>query len=146
MEKKGCIIAVIDGQGGGLGRNVIESLKKELPGVTIRALGTNAAATQNMMRGGATDGATGENAIIVNAKKARIIVGAAAITVSNALLGEITPKMAEAIGSADALKILVPMNRCHIKIAVPNPPTMQESIACCCQIAKEYLEQDNEGE
>ena len=88
MLKQDILITVVDGQGGGIGRQYIESLRKHLPKdlpVIVRALGTNSAATANMMRAGATDGATGENAIIKNAKKADIIVGVVAIVVPDSI-------------------------------------------------------------
>ena len=103
MKKKNILVSVVDGQGGGIGRQYIQALMavlpKDLP-VTVRALGTNSLATSNMLRGGATDGATGENAIIVNAGRSDIIVGVVGILVANAILGELTPDMAVAIGSS----------------------------------------------
>ena len=110
--KKEILIAVVDGQGGGIGKAIVAKLKSEVPGVHIRALGTNSAATGNMLKAGAQDGATGENAIIHNAKKADIIMGVLAILMPDSLLGELTPKMAEAIGSSEARKILIPVDRC----------------------------------
>ena len=94
---------MIDGQGGGIGRQYISALTSVLPKdlpVTIRALGTNSLATSNMLKGGANDGATGENAIVLNAGRSDIIVGVVAIVVANAILGELTPTMAQAIGPA----------------------------------------------
>lgn len=118
MIKKDILIAVIDGQGGGIGRQYIESLTKQLPKdlpVIVRALGTNSAATSNMIRGGADDGATGENAIVKNAGKADIIVGVVAIVVPDSILGELSPKMANAIGQSDALRILIPFDSCNTR-------------------------------
>ena len=91
MQKKNILISVIDGQGGGIGRQYISALTSVLPKdlpVTIRALGTNSLATSNMLKGGANDGATGENAIVLNAGHSDIIVGVVAIVVANAILGE----------------------------------------------------------
>ena len=91
MQKKNILISVIDGQGGGIGRQYISALTSVLPKdlpVTIRALGTNSLATSNMLKGGANDGATGENAIVLNAGRSDIIVGVVAIVVANAILGE----------------------------------------------------------
>ena len=121
MLKKDILIAVVDGQGGGIGRQYIESLTKQLPKdlpVIIRALGTNSTATANMMRAGATDGATGENAIVKNAGRADIIVGVVAIVVPDSILGELSPKMANAVGQSDALRILIPFDSCNTRIAM----------------------------
>lgn len=110
------IIAVIDGQGGGIGRAFCEKLKAALPGQKILALGTNSAATGQMIKGGADEGATGENAIVCNAPKVDIICGVIGILNANSMLGELTPKMAVAIGSSNAYKVLLPINRCHIHV------------------------------
>ncbi|MGE4283287.1 MAG: DUF3842 family protein [Clostridia bacterium] len=110
-------IAVIDGQGGGLGKALIERISKEIgSNMTIIALGTNSMATTSMLRAGAHEGATGENAIVINAHKADIIIGSVGILAANSMLGECTPRMAEAIGSSNARKILVPLNRCGLEI------------------------------
>jgi hypothetical protein len=105
-------VIVIDGQGGGMGRMLIEGIKKELPHLEITALGTNALATANMLKGGADAGATGENPIIYNCPDADIIIGPLAIVVANSLLGEITPAMARAVGESRAKRILLPVDRC----------------------------------
>lgn len=109
----------------------IESLTKALPKdlpVIVRALGTNSAATANMIRGGATDGATGENAIIHNAKKADIIAGVVAIVVPDSILGELSPAMANAVGQSDALRILIPFDSCNTRIAMLSTGTLQQFI------------------
>ena len=131
MIKKDILITVVDGQGGGIGRQYIESLTKQLPKnlpVIVRALGTNSAATSNMMRAGATDGATGENAIVKNVRKADIIVGVVAIVVPDSILGELSPKMANAIGQSDALRILIPFDSCNTRIAMLSPGPLQQFI------------------
>lgn len=111
-------IAVIDGQGGGIGKYITERLRKELPEETeILALGTNALATAAMLKAGANEGASGENAIVFNAGRVDIIVGPVGIVMANAMLGEVTPKMAEAISSCPAQKILLPVTRRDIEIA-----------------------------
>lgn len=131
MLQKEILIAVVDGQGGGIGRQYIESLTKALPDglpVIVRALGTNSAATANMMRAGATDGATGENAIAHNAAKADIIVGVVAIVVPDSILGELSPKMAKAIAQSDALRILIPFDSCNTRIAMLSTGPLQQFI------------------
>ena len=110
-------IAVIDGQGGGIGMTIVEKLRKELlEDVEIIALGTNALATSYMLKAGANEGATGENAIVVNAGKVDIIMGTVGIIAANSMLGELTPLMAKAIAESPAKKILLPLNRCNIEI------------------------------
>ena len=110
-------IAVIDGKGGGIGCQVIERLKSFSGNdFEIIALGTNSQATSNMLRAGADDGATGENAIAWMSKRVDIIIGPLAIISANSMMGEISPKMAEAIASSDARKLLLPVSRCNIDI------------------------------
>lgn len=104
---------IIDGQGGKIGRSIIEQLKKLHPELELYAIGTNGIATSAMMKAGADYGATGENPVIVNAKDSDLIVGPIGIVFANSLLGEITPAMAAAIGSSSAFKILIPVNRCN---------------------------------
>jgi hypothetical protein len=131
MTKKEILITVVDGQGGGIGRQYIESLTRQLPKnlpVIIRALGTNSAATSNMIRAGATDGATGENAIVANVRKADIIVGVVAIVVPDSILGELSPKMANAVGQSDALRILIPFDSCNTRIAMLSTGSLQQFI------------------
>jgi NAD(P)-dependent dehydrogenase (short-subunit alcohol dehydrogenase family) len=117
-------IAVIDGQGGGIGRAVVDRLRDTLgEDVYIIALGTNALATAAMLKAGANEGATGENAIVVNVEKVDIIVGSVAILAVNAMTGELTQQMAAAIGKSEAKKILIPLNKCNIVLAgVENKP------------------------
>lgn len=110
-------IAVIDGKGGGIGCQVIERLKSFSGNdFEIIALGTNSQATSNMLRAGADDGATGENAIAWMSKRVDIIIGPLAIISANSMMGEISPKMAEAIASSNARKLLLPVSRCNIDI------------------------------
>ncbi|MDY4610022.1 MAG: DUF3842 family protein, partial [Sphaerochaetaceae bacterium] len=108
---------VIDGQGGSLGKNIVEQLKARLVGHEITVVGTNGLATSNMLKGGATYGATGENPVLVACRHADIIIGPMGILAADSLLGEITPAMALAIGQSHAHKILIPVNRCCITVA-----------------------------
>ena len=110
-------ILVIDGQGGGVGRQLVEGIKKALPGQTVIAAGTNALATQAMLKAGADHGATGENAVIVGCRRADIIAGPIGIVIADSLWGEITPRMAVAVGQSQAARILLPMNLCDNYIA-----------------------------
>lgn len=110
-------IAVIDGQGGGMGKVIIDKLRKEFrEQVTILALGTNALATAAMLKAGANEGATGENAIIHNCKDIECIVGSLSVIIANSMLGELTPKMAEMIASCNARKLLIPIYRGNFDI------------------------------
>lgn len=114
-------IAVVDGQGGGIGRLIVEKIRQEFgQSCHIIALGTNAVASSIMLRAGANEGASGENAVVQSVKKVDLIVGSVAIIAANSYSGELTPTMAEAIASADALKFLIPLNRCGLEIAGIN--------------------------
>lgn len=111
------MLLIIDGQGGGIGRALVEQIKKLMPNCEITAVGTNAIATAAMLRAGADRGATGENPVKVCAQKADIIAGPIGLLLANAMLGEITPDIASAIGSSEAHKVLIPSARCGIHIA-----------------------------
>lgn len=110
-------ILVIDGQGGRIGREVIERIKAENLSCTVTAIGTNTLATSAMLKGGADQAATGENAVIVNARTADLIIGPIAIVIADSLLGEITPKMAVAVGQSPAKRILIPVGLCSNIVA-----------------------------
>lgn len=103
-------IVVLDGMGGGIGSRIVGILKEEMPShIEVYGLGTNALATAAMLKKGANKGATGENAIAVSVKKADFIIGSIAMTIPNSMMGEVTPKMVEAIGSSDGVKIYIPI-------------------------------------
>lgn len=128
-------IAVIDGQGGGMGKAIVERLRHELGhDIQILALGTNAIATGLMLKAGANQGASGENAITYNANKVDMIIGSIAIIIANSMLGELSPKMALAISESPAKKYLIPLSKCNIKIigvkSEPLPHYIDEAIAC----------------
>ena len=110
-------ITIIDGQGGRIGKSIIEQIKKKHSDLELYAIGTNSIATSAMLKAGAENGATGENAVIVNAADSDIIVGPIGIVFANALLGEITPAIATAVGASKAYKILIPVNRCNHFVA-----------------------------
>ncbi|MDK2920273.1 MAG: hypothetical protein PWQ37_3006 [Candidatus Petromonas sp.] len=120
------IIAVVDGMGGGIGSQIVSSLREELPSyVEIYALGTNAIATSAMMKNKANKGATGENAIVVSSKKANIIVGPISMIIPNSMMGEVTSRIAEAISESDALKILLPITPENFELlSVENKPML----------------------
>ena len=114
------MILVIDGQGGNIGRQLIKMIQEALPNAEIRAVGTNSIATANMLKGGNVDAATGENAVIVGCRKAAVIVGPVGIVIADALMGEVTPAMANAVGQSEAVRILIPLNKCDTLIAGVN--------------------------
>lgn len=117
-------ILVIDGQGGQLGSQIVKELLAKFTDIQITAIGTNAVATAAMIKAGASRAATGENPVIVACRKADIIAGPIGIVIADSLMGEVTPAMAVAVGQADAVRILIPMNRCENMIAgVGNLPT-----------------------
>ena len=105
-------VLVIDGQGGGLGRQLVAAISAACPDAELTAVGTNSMAASAMLKAGAARAATGENAVLVNARRADVIVGPLGIVIADALLGEITPAMAAAVGQADAKRILIPVNHC----------------------------------
>jgi hypothetical protein len=109
-------IMVVDGQGGGLGKTVIEKLRDARIGAEILAIGTNSTATGVMLRAGADNAATGENALIHNAGLADFIVGPIGMISANSMLGEISPAMAGAIASAPGMKLLIPLNKCNLYV------------------------------
>lgn len=134
-------IAVIDGQGGGIGKALVERLHEKLGAETkIIALGTNPLATSLMLKAGADEGASGENAIVVNAPKVDIIAGSIGIIAADAMLGEVTAGMARAVAASDAQKVLIPLNRCGIRIvgtaAEPLPFYINEAVEVICSIAR----------
>ena len=105
-------ILVIDAQGGGRGKQLVSAIKENIPSAVITAVGTNSAATSAMLKAGADNAATGENAVVVNSKKAEVIVGPIGIVIADALFGEITPVMAKAVAQSGAKRILIPINHC----------------------------------
>jgi hypothetical protein len=109
-------VAVIDGQGGGIGKHIVEQLRKRLPDLEILGLGTNALAAGAMVRAGATEGASGESAICYNVERVDLIVGSVAIMMVYGLMGEVTPAMAKAISNSKSDKLLLPIQRGNIQI------------------------------
>lgn len=120
-DKKIHKLLVIDGQGGRLGKSLIEEIKARMENIEITAVGTNAAATSAMMKAGADFGATGENPVAVCARNADMIIGPIGIVIADSLLGEVSAKMAVAVGKSTAKKILIPINKCdNIVIGMPD--------------------------
>ena len=129
-------ILVIDGQGGGLGRQLVAAVKKAVPQAVVTAIGTNSAATSAMLKAGADRAATGENAVVVNCRSADIIVGPIGIVIADALLGEITPAMATAVCQSHATRVLIPVNHCeNYIVGVPEQP-ISDLVAAAVQKVK----------
>ena len=134
-------IMIMDGQGGGVGKSLVKELSERLPKAVCIAVGTNATATANMMKGGTSYGATGENAVVFNSSRVDVIVGPMGIVLPNAMLGEITPKMAEAVSSGGAKLILLPMNKCHAMMVGMEKKSLdeyvREAVDRICEFAAE---------
>lgn len=110
-------VLVIDGQGGQLGSQIVRELLAKFSDIQITAVGTNAVATAAMIKAGAAKAATGENPVLVACRKADVIIGPIGIVIADSLMGEVTPAMAVAVGQADAVRILIPMNKCENMVA-----------------------------
>ena len=110
-------ILVIDAQGGGIGKQLVARIKKEYPSETVISVGTNSIATAAMIKAGADQGATGENSVVVACKTADVIIGPIGIVITDAMLGEITATIAQAVAQAKSKRILIPFNMCDTLIA-----------------------------
>ena len=124
-------ILVIDGQGGQLGSQLIKAILTNFREAKVIAVGTNAIATAAMLKAGAHQASTGENPVVVACRKADVIIGPIGIVIADAMFGEVTPKMAMAVGQADAARILLPVNKCDNRVAgVPelNMSTLIEDV------------------
>ena len=135
--KKALKLVIIDGQGGSLGKALVEAIKKSLPSLSLLAIGTNSMAASAMLRSGAEATATGENPVIVAARDADIIIGPLGIIAADSLHGEITPKMALAVSQSLAHKILIPISKCNVSIVGKKELPLGEMI----QLAVAELEQ-----
>ena len=135
-------IVVIDGQGGGVGRGIIEQLRAQGAKGEIVAVGTNVTATAGMLRAGADAGATGENAVVFNCADADVVTGPIGLLRANSMYGEISPAMAAAVSSCPGMLVLIPMGKCPVQVvgAVENPlskyleETARKVIALCGEV------------
>ena len=131
---------MIDGQGGGIGKMLVEKLRVAFgDSIEIVALGTNAVVTSLLLKAGAHEGASGENAIVVNAPKVDVIIGSVAIIGAHTMLGEFTPRMAEAVSASPARKILLPLNRCGLYIVGTRQEPILHYIDDVIMLIKEWL-------
>ena len=133
-------ILVIDGQGGGIGRSLVELLVKNFPDAEVGATGTNSIATETMLKGGPSFAATGENAILFNAAEADVIIGPAGIIMANALHGEISPAIAMAVSSSKAKVVLIPMDHCRAYIAGVEEKKVAEYLQDAVDIIRKIAE------
>lgn len=135
-------ILIVDAQGGGLGKQLITTLRKELGDLRILAVGTNTAATSAMLKAGADEAATGENSISVASRKADLILGPIGMVIADAMLGEITPGIARAIAQSDAKRILIPFSSCDNYIAGVSDFSTGRLIQDAVGQVKKYLSGD----
>ena len=142
MNGKKIKALVIDGQGGGVGKAIVERLKAEFPELAVIACGTNVIATNAMLKAGADEGATGAGAIVYNAERADIILGAMGIVVPFSMLGEYTPEMAAAVSKSEALKVLVPMQKCNIQLAVAEASNLNKALTNLINMVREKLAEE----
>lgn len=135
-------ILIIDSQGGGIGKQLVEKIKENIPAAVITAAGTNAVATSAMLKAGADHAATGENAVIVGCRRADVIIGPIGIAIADALYGEITPTMAIAVGQSTAKRILIPVNHCDNIIVGVSDFSMGRLIG---SVLEELIQIQNSG-
>lgn len=133
-------ILVVDGQGGGIGRQVVTLLKSRAPQTEITAVGTNSMATMAMLKAGADNGATGENAVIVGCRNADAIIGPVGIAIADSLFGEVTPKMAVAVGQSRGVRVLIPVNHCGNLIAGLDDVSMSRLVESAVELALKGIE------
>ena len=134
------MILVVDGQGGGLGRLLVRELKGAFPQAEIAAVGTNSTAANAMMKAGADFAATGENAVVVNCRHADIIVGAVGIVIADSMWGEITPRMAQALGQSDARRVLIPINLCSNLVVGVSEMSMSKLVQAAVDTVRRLTE------
>ncbi len=132
-------ILVLDGQGGKMGKTVVEHLKANFPEQELIAIGTNSIATSTMLKAGADKGATGENPIVYNSTDADIIIGPIGMTVANSLLGEVTPRMAAAVGGCRAAKILIPSSKCNSYVVSTQNLNLSEYVSLVVAKVREIM-------
>lgn len=136
-------IAVIDGKGGGIGKAIIEKIRSSFgDDMEILALGTNALATALMLKAGADEGASGENAIVANAPKVDVIMGSIGIILANSMLGELSALMAKAVAESPAKKILIPLDKCNIFVAGIKSEPLPDYIEDAVEILKGFMERN----
>jgi hypothetical protein len=140
------VIAVIDGMGGGIGAQIVSQLRQELSvEVEILALGTNAIATDKMMRAKASRGATGENAIRVSVNLADAILAPIGVVIPNSMMGEITPGIAEAVAGARGYKLLLAINQPHFEFVGVEARPLTKQISAAIGVIRERMGSPRQG-
>lgn len=136
-------ILIIDAQGGGMGKQLVMSVKKEFPQAEVGAVGTNSLASSNMLRAGADYAATGENAVVTGCRKSDVIIGPVGIAIADSMHGEITPVMAAAVGQSEARKLLIPMNQCNNMIVGVKNTSMSYMIEAVIEQLRECVAEES---
>ena len=134
-------VLILDGQGGGVGSQLVKLLKPRLSGgCRLLCVGTNVAATAAMLKAGAAQGATGENAVVYNAARADVILGPIGVVLANGILGEVSPAMAAAVSGAGAVKILIPSASCGVYVAGVEELRLEDYLHRAVELALRELE------
>ena len=130
-------ILIVDAQGGGVGKQLVTAVKEAMPEAKVIAIGANSMATGQMLKAGADEAATGENPVVVACRKADVIMGPIGIAIADSMNGEITPRMAIAIGQSDARRILIPLNTCNNIVAGVSDKNLKvlisDAVKCLCE-------------
>ena len=134
-------VLIIDGQGGGLGRQLVTAVKEKCPEAEVLAVGTSSTATGAMLRAGADQAATGENAVLVACRRADVIIGPIGIVIADSMLGEITPAMAAAVGQSPARRILLPVNQCDNLVVGAADLSMADKVREAAELLRGLLAQ-----
>ena len=132
-------VLIIDGQGGGLGRQLVAAVKEYDQDIEVLAVGTNSTAANAMLRAGADQAATGENSAVVAARRADVIMGPVGIVIADAMLGEITPAMAVAVGQSRAKRILIPVNLCDSIVVGVGEISMVKNVQNAVNVLEKFL-------
>ena len=135
-------VLIIDGQGGGLGRQLVAAVKEYDQDIEVLAVGTNSTAANAMLRAGADQAATGENSAVVAARRADVIMGPVGIVIADAMLGEITSRMAAAVGQSSAKRILIPVNLCDNIVVGVTDALMGKNVQNAIEALKKCLAQE----
>ena len=135
-------VLIIDGQGGGLGRQLVTAVKEYDQDIEVLAVGTNSAATNAMLKAGADQAATGENSVVVASERVDVIMGPVGIVIADSMLGEITPHMAVAVGQSRAKRILIPVNLCDNIVVGVSDASMGKNVQNAIDALKKSLDAD----